>query len=115
MARRKFFDHVNPGGEGPTERGERAGYTCRKVEGRRVTEGLAENIYQGNLYNSIRIRGDERTYDWNTSEELAQDSVKSWMNSPGHRRNILEKNYNRSGIGVSISEDSKVYVTQVFC
>src|SRR5688500_7236741 len=53
MAKRSFFSHVNPDGESPTDRGERAGYICRKVTGRYVTEGLAENISQGNLYNSI--------------------------------------------------------------
>jgi uncharacterized protein YkwD len=115
MGRRNFFSHVNPDGEDPTARGKRAGYTCRKESGRRISAGLAENIYQGNLYSSVRIRGNERTYDWNTEEEIATESVRIWMNSPGHRRNILETSYDRSGIGVSISRDSKVFVTQVFC
>ena len=115
MARRNFFSHVNPDGQDPTARGEVAGYTCRKVSGRRITEGLAENIYQGNLYSRIRTRGAETSYDWNSAEKIATDGVTGWMNSTGHRRNILEKTYQKTGIGISVSKDDKVYITQVFC
>jgi uncharacterized protein YkwD len=115
MARRRFFSHVNPDGQDPTARGERAGYVCKKVAGRYTTEGLAENIFQGNLYSRIRISANQKSYDWNTSEELANQTVRGWMNSPGHRRNILEKNYTHEGIGIGISNDNKVYVTQLFC
>jgi uncharacterized protein YkwD len=115
MGRRHFFSHVNPDGRNPTARGKLAGYTCRKVYRGYSTEGLGENIFQGNLYDRVRISGNQRSYDWNTPEDLAKQSVKGWMNSPGHRRNILEKNYMQTGIGVAISKDDKVYVTQVFC
>jgi uncharacterized protein YkwD len=37
------------------------------------------------------------------------------MNSPGHRENILRPDYRRTGIGVAIAPDDKVYVTQLFC
>lgn len=115
MARRKFFNHVNPDGRGPTERGERASYTCRKDFGSHFAEGLAENLYQGNLYSSVRTRGTQKTYAWNSLEEIAKQGVAGWMKSTGHRKNILEKNYDREGIGVAISSDDKVYVTQMFC
>jgi uncharacterized protein YkwD len=115
MARRHFFSHVNPDGKDPTARGKLAGYTCRKVYRGYSTEGLAENIFQGNLYNRVRISGNQRSYDWNTAEDLARQGVKGWMNSPGHRRNILENNYTQTGIGVAISNDDKVYMTQLFC
>jgi uncharacterized protein YkwD len=48
-------------------------------------------------------------------EETASQAVVGWMGSPGHRRNILEPSYDREGIGVGISADEKVYVTQNFC
>ena len=115
MARRNFFNHVNPDGRNPTERGERAGYTCRKDFGSYFAEGLAENLYQGNLYSSIRTRGNQKTYAWNTLEDIAKQGVSGWMKSTGHRKNILERNYDRTGIGVAVSRDDKVYVTQVFC
>ena len=39
------------------------------------------------------------------------------MDSEGHRKNILDMNYVREGIGVAIAEndDGKVYITQMFC
>ena len=115
MARRSFFSHVNPDGQDPTARGDSAGYTCQKVYESYFTVGLAENIFQGNLYSRILTRGTEKFYDWNTADKIAGESVTNWMNSPGHRRNILETTYKKTGIGVSISNDDKVFVTQLFC
>jgi uncharacterized protein YkwD len=115
MAKRRFFSHVNLDGKDATERGKRVGYICRKVYGTYFTQGLAENIYQGNLYSTVRISGTKRTYDWYSPEELAEEAVKGWMDSPGHRRNILDKNYDREGIGVAVDDDDHVLVTQVFC
>ena len=115
MARRNFFDHVNPDGKDPTARGEAAGYTCEKVSGDFVTVGLAENIFQGNLYSRVRTVGTQKTYEWNSADAIAGESLAGWMKSPGHRRNILETNYTKTGIGIAIAADDKVYVTQVFC
>jgi uncharacterized protein YkwD len=115
MAKRKFFDHKNPDGKDATARGKAAGYTCRKFYAGYFTDGLAENIYQGSLYSRIRITGNKRSYDWYSLEELAGEVVDGWMDSPGHRRNVLEKTYEKEGIGIAISSDDKVYVTQVFC
>jgi uncharacterized protein YkwD len=116
MARRRFFGHVNPDGQDPTARGKAAGYTCRKaLTANSFREGLGENLFQDNLYSSVHISGNERTYDWNTPEEIARHSVEGWMKSPPHRRNILERLYDRAGVGIAISADDKVYITQVFC
>lgn len=115
MARRNFFSHVNPDGQNPTARGEAAGYICRKVSGNTITEGLAENIFQGNLYSSVRIRGNQKSYDWNSPGKIATEGVTGWMNSTGHRRNILDKTYRKTGIGIAVSKDDKVYITQIFC
>jgi uncharacterized protein YkwD len=67
------------------------------------------------LYSRIRISGNERSYDWNTLEEIAAHSLKGWMNSPPHRRNILDGNYGQTGVGIAVSDDDKVYITQLFC
>ena len=115
MANRNFFSHVNPDGEDPTARGKASGYTCRKVSGNLITEGLAENLFQGNLYSRMRMRGSETSYDWNSVEKIATEAVTGWMKSTGHRQNILKTSYERTGIGIAISKDHKVYVTQLFC
>jgi uncharacterized protein YkwD len=115
MAKRKYFSHVNPDGKNATERGKVAGYTCRKTYTGYFTDGLAENIYQGNLYSRIRITGNKRSYDWYSPEEIAEEAVEGWMDSAGHRRNILEKGYERTGIGIAIDREDRVFFTQIFC
>ena len=115
MAKRSYFSHDTPEGLDPTDRGERAGYHCRKDYGTYYSFGLAENIHQGWLSSSTTYIYGIPFHDWNTQEEIAVAAVEGWMTSPGHRRNILDASYDRSGIGVAIAEDDKVYITQNFC
>lgn len=116
MAIRNFFSHDNPEGLDPSERGRRAGYDCRKDYGSYYTYGLAENIHQGWLYGTYQTRGRNRVnFNWFSLEELAHNAVDGWMDSPGHRQNILDSSYDRAGIGVAIADDGKVFFTQNFC
>ena len=43
----------------------------------------------------------------------AQDVVKNWLRSPGHKRNI-DGNYNLTGIGIARDSKGKIYFTQIF-
>ena len=38
----------------------------------------------------------------------------AFMNSPGHRANILNPEFNWAGTGVSVAADGTVYLVQVF-
>jgi uncharacterized YkwD family protein/spore coat assembly protein SafA len=40
--------------------------------------------------------------------------VTAWMNSPGHRANILSPSYNQLGVGLATSSSGKNYWTQMF-
>jgi uncharacterized protein YkwD len=116
MAEREYFAHETPEGLTPTDRAEQKGYSCQKMVGLLIYSGLAENIFQGHLFDSYyTINGEITSYEWNTEEEIAKITVDGWMNSPGHRENILTEIFDREGIGVKITEDHKVYVTQNFC
>ena len=116
MAAWNYFAHVDPGGENPTDRGADAGYTCRKDYASYYTYGIAENLFQNNLYSSATYYSNGRTeYDWSSPEEIAQTTVSGWMNSSGHRENILTPSFDREGIGVAIAPDNKVYITEDFC
>ena len=44
----------------------------------------------------------------------AQAVVTAWMNSPGHRANILSANFTEIGIGLSVSAQGVYYWTQEF-
>jgi uncharacterized protein YkwD len=107
MANRGYFKHVTPEGLTPMKRLEQAGYTSCMVTG--------ENIYQNNLYSSVTTEKKRTTYDWNSMDKIAATTVKGWMASPGHKEIILDKDYTRSGVGVAIGSDDKVYITQIFC
>lgn len=116
MANRGFFEHINLNGENPTARGVRWGYKCVKTYSNYYTEGISENLMRTYLYDSVLVHtGITIGYDWRTTEEIAQISVDGWMNSPGHRRTLLTATYDRAGIGVAISSDREVFVTQNFC
>jgi uncharacterized protein YkwD len=43
----------------------------------------------------------------------AKAALEGWVQSPGHRRNILDANYDMSGIGVAAVGD-KAYATQSY-
>lgn len=40
--------------------------------------------------------------------------MKAWMNSPGHRSNILNSTYNEIGVGLAKDARGKLYWTQMF-
>jgi uncharacterized protein YkwD len=48
------------------------------------------------------------------SELGVQRGHRSLMESPGHRRNILDKRYEAAGVGVYVSPDGEYFVTQMF-
>ena len=54
-------------------------------------------------------------YEWNTLEQVAQQAVNGWMNSEGHRKNIVDTHFTQEGIGIAFSTDEKIYVTENFC
>ena len=46
-------------------------------------------------------------------DEPVKIAVEGWMNSPGHKKNILG-NFEESGIGVALDKKGKFYITQLF-
>jgi uncharacterized protein YkwD len=48
-------------------------------------------------------------------QEVCEWAVSGWMDSSGHRANILEPCYTETGVGVSFSHDwDYLYITQIF-
>jgi uncharacterized protein YkwD len=70
MAERDFFDHTDPSGATPWDRAEKAG----------ITDLGGENIARG--------------------QATAAAVMEAWMNSPGHRANILNCDFKTLGVGV---------------
>lgn len=44
----------------------------------------------------------------------AEEVMDTWMNSSGHRKNILNENYTRIGVGIYEASDGNTYWVQVF-
>jgi uncharacterized protein YkwD len=109
MADRDFFSHGNPDGESITDRyGPTVWDTC---------SAYGENILY--TYVDRTVRSDALgTYEATTTDELAYYIVEGWMNSPGHRENILDETWTAEGIGVYFEDTRwgmRVYATQNFC
>ena len=100
MTRRSYFSHDTPEGLGPSDRIDRAGYSCWKGSHYGVAENIAIETTLDNL------------------DRTAAEAVQGWMNSSGHRTNLLGAQYDRTGIGASFGTwrgYRAVYLTQVFC
>lgn len=115
MAKRGYFEHATPEGSTASDRAAAAGYGCRKDYGTFYTEGVAENIYSGRLYGSTMFFGPVGVKDYLTPREIADGAADGWMDSPGHRENILDPRYDRVGTGVAVSGEESVLITQNFC
>ncbi len=115
MVKRNYFEHESPEGHDFSWRYLQAGIYCNIQVGNYIYEG-GENIFQGWTYKRIWYKnGIEISKDWYTIDEIAKIIVESWMNSSGHRKNILTPYWRSEGIGIAISKEGKVLVTQDFC
>jgi uncharacterized protein YkwD len=109
MAARDYFSHSNPDGEGPSDRFGKFPEHC--------ADGYGENIAMS--YVGTRVDtggGDVETFE--TEEAIATHLVEGWMNSTGHRENILRERFDHVGTGVYIddrSDGGQVFATQNFC
>ena len=90
MARQGFFAHESPAGQTPTDRYELFDFDfSNRIWG----ENLATNL---NLPNPIEMTAD------------------GWMESEGHRKNILEERYDYAAIGIEQNEEGYYFYTQKF-
>ncbi|MEM8485466.1 MAG: CAP domain-containing protein [Bacteroidota bacterium] len=120
MAIRDYVAHINPEGHSPTDRARIAKFECKsKGYNGLFPTGIGENIFMSYLYSqykSVTINGvEERTYDWKSADALASEIVGNWMQSQGHRENILRKDYLYGGIGIATNLNHQIFVTQTFC
>lgn len=115
MAVNGYFSHTNKKGQDPTERARQADFICRIESGGRIYTGVAENIAASWTYSRWTSYGNVRSYEWKTLEELAAETVNGWMNSSGHRANILARVPRSEGIGVAVTRQGRVTITQNFC
>jgi uncharacterized protein YkwD len=88
MAEEHFFSHDDP-------------------EGRTVRERVSDADIRW------RIVGENLSYSNGYLNPVAA-SIHGWMESPGHRRNLLDPDYKLTAIGAWIASDGTVYFTEIF-
>lgn len=86
MAREGFFDHADR-------------------NGRTVIQRAADTRWSKIGENLFMCSG---------MKDFSAFSVRGWMRSSSHRKNILDREWTDTGIGVHRSRDGQVFVTQVF-
>lgn len=72
-----------------------------------------ENVVQ--TWYQVRVDTAEGEIYIEDEEELAESIVTQWMNSPPHRENLLREEWSETGVGIKLTDDDKVYATQLFC
>ncbi|MEN3331575.1 MAG: hypothetical protein V7641_940 [Blastocatellia bacterium] len=88
MAEENFFSHNDPDGNTVRERVSEANVRWRV---------LGENLSYSNGYiNPVAV------------------SMSGWMDSPPHRRNLLDRAWRQTAIGAWISANGTVYFTEIF-
>nr|WP_303647559.1 CAP domain-containing protein [Haloarchaeobius amylolyticus] len=109
MAENDYVGHVSPAGESVLDRYLEFRYDCRiRADGESVVYG-GENVFY------VSFTGVNYS-----DEDIATRAVEGWMNSTGHRENLLSDYWYREGVGVVVEVDetmgnTSVYVTQNFC
>lgn len=89
MARENFFDHFDSQGADVVVRAKNARL--------KHWSKIGENLFS---VKNLTFFGDF--------------AVKKWMNSPTHRENILDADFNTGGIGIAESDTGEIFITQVF-
>jgi uncharacterized protein (TIGR03000 family) len=77
---------------------------AHELDGKKPSDRVKEAGYPGGFV------GENVAYGATTAEEV----VSGWMESEGHRANILNKNFTEIGVGVAKASDGTFYFTQVF-
>ena len=88
MAHRRFFSHMDP------LRGD--------LSERLDTAGIAWNRCAENLY---KEKGNRNP---------ATSVVQAWLNSPGHRKNMLDLWMIEAGVGVAMGPDGVLHIVQTY-
>lgn len=106
MAENDYYSHAGPNGESPESRLRAISDRCGGPS--------SENIHRGELFVNMRIYGSSEVVYMDDPEAIARYAVQGWMNSEGHRENMLNRAWKSAGVGVYAS-DGMVFMTILFC
>lgn len=102
MAQRDYYSHRGPEGVSHSDLRRRYHSDCRDIG-----QNLHKTSYKG--------EDDRIQLKLQNPGDIATTVVNSLMDSTGHRKNILNPDYELQGIGVFVDENGSVFLTQEFC
>lgn len=75
-----------------------------------------DGIGDGTPGERIRAEGFRKAWGENvaTGQTSPEQVVREWMNSPTHRRNILDPNFRQMGVGQTVAANGRTYWAQEF-
>lgn len=106
MISEDYISHQAPDGESVRDRFEKFDVDCQIVG-----ENLAKTYYNSNVDSSYS----DDTIRYESMDELSTGVTNQFMNSPSHKDNLLDNNWEYHGISIQITTDDVVYVTHKFC
>ena len=86
----------------------------------KTSKEKAEDMAKNNYYSHTSPNGYNMARDLNVAENInlngggAEGNMSDWLNSKGHRNNILNKDYKYIGVAISQSDDGTFYAVQQF-
>ncbi|MHB8111013.1 MAG: CAP domain-containing protein [Syntrophorhabdaceae bacterium] len=89
MFEKQYFGHISPAGEDPSDIAKEKGYFFQRI---------GENLAEGQFSTNQRV-------------------VAAWMNSSGHRKNLLSKDFTEIGIAVKRGDfkgENSIIAIQIF-
>ena len=110
MAARGFFSHESPEGDIHDHRLHGNGIYYFNLS----AENLAQ-IKHVSSYTYVETTGKIINKTYRSLDGIAEEAVDGWMNSTGHRENILHPAFDESGIGVAYDQANESFIfTQLF-
>ena len=88
-AERNRMTHTGRKGTQPLDRASEAGYSSR---------GVSENMWQQHGRNNTTYGS---RFRWSSDWQFGKAAVTTWMNSPGHRSNLLNPRWTEIGVGLA--------------
>jgi uncharacterized protein YkwD len=110
MANREYMDHATAAAPSPVFP-DPAGFPAISFTGGMSAAG---RLRASGYAFSANGWGENVAYNWGYGSGSPQVAVDGWMNSTGHRDNILNGNFRGAGMGAALSASGKVYYCQVF-
>lgn len=96
-------------------------YTTAAAQKHAIDQALTQTMSHVLYGKEVGQRLHDISYQWQAvgenvaqGQRSAEEVMRAWMNSSGHRANILSRDYTAVGVGVEQGKDGQLYFTQVF-